>query len=109
MRVTTLAVDSNVASCWTLKRRSNEMELVRDIISMGSPLAQLQHEVKKLTKKKRESLLDSAMGCESRVDIPADEVLVMKTDLSLTWSKLRVLSRSVIYPHTERIAQLYKM
>ena len=88
-------VDSSVASRWTLKRRSNEMELVRDIISKGSPLAQLQHEVTTLTKMERESLLDSVMGSENSVEIPADEVLAMKADLSLTWSKLRVLRRSV--------------
>ena len=95
MRVTTPMVDSSVASRWTLKRRSNEMEYVRDIISRGSPLAQLQHEVTILSKSDRESLLDSVMGCENSVDIPADEVLAMKTDLSLTWSKLLALRRSV--------------
>ena len=69
---------------------------MRDIISRGSPLAQqLQHEVTILSKSEKESLLDLVMGCENSVDIPADEVLAMKTDLSLTWSKLRVLRWSV--------------
>ena len=63
---------------------------MRDILSKGSPLAQLQHEVTTLTKMERESLLDSVMGSENSVEIPADEVLAMKTDLSLTWSQLRV-------------------
>ena len=71
------------------------MEIVRDIISKGSLLAQLQHEVTTLSKPERESLLDSVVGSENSVDIPADEVLAMKTDLSLTWSKLRVLRRCV--------------
>ena len=57
------------------------MEIVRDIISRGSPLAQLQHEVTTLSKPERESLLDSVVGSENSVDIPADEVLAMKTDL----------------------------
>ena len=47
----------------------------------------------------RESLLDSVMGSENSVDISADEVLAMKTDLSLTWSKLRVLRRFVKVMH----------
>ena len=68
---------------------------MRDILSKGSPLAQLQHEVTTLTKMEKESLLDSVMGSENSVEIPADEVLAMKTDLSLTWSQLRVLGRFV--------------
>ena len=39
------------------------------------------------------------MGSENSVDIPADEVLAMKTDMSLTWSKLRVLRRFVKVMH----------
>ena len=69
------------------------MEHVGDIISKGSPVAQLQYEVTILSKVERESLLDSVMGSENSVEISADEVLAMKTDLSLTWSKLRVLRR----------------
>ena len=76
-----------------------EMEHVRDIISKGSPVAQLQYEVTTLSKVEKESLLDSVMGSENSVDIPADEVLAMKTDLSLTWSKLGVLRRVVKVMH----------
>ena len=93
VRVTTPTVDSSVASRWTFKRRSTEMEQVRDIISKGLPVAQLQYEVTTLSKVEREYLLDSGMGSENSVHIPADEVLAMKTDLSLTWSKLRNLRR----------------
>ena len=99
MRVTIRTVDSSVASRWTLKRRNTEMEHVRDIISKGSPVAQLQYEVTTLSKVERESLLDSVMGSENSVDISADEVLAMMTDLSLTWSKLRVLRRFVKVMH----------
>ena len=71
---------------------------MRDIISKGSPVAQLQYEVTTLSKVERESLLDSVMGSENSVDISADEVFAM-TDLSLTWSKLRVLRRFVKVMH----------
>ena len=66
---------------------------MRDIISKGSPVAQLQYEVTTLSKVERESLLDSVMGSENSVDIPDDEVL------ALTWSKLRVLRRFVKVMH----------
>ena len=72
---------------------------MRDIISKGSPVAQLQYEVTTLSKVEREYLLDSVMDSGNSVDIPADEVLAMKTDLSLTWSKLRVLRRFVKVMH----------
>ena len=71
--------------------------MVRDIISKGSSSAQLEFEVKMLTKAERESLLDSAIGGESSVVIPADEVLAMKADLCLTWKKLRVFRRYVTH------------
>lgn len=93
MRITTPAVDSSIASKWTLRRRSGEIEAFRNFLSMGSPSVQLEDEVKMLTKQGRESLLDSVMGYESGVAIPADDVLAMKADLSLTWKKLRVLRR----------------
>ena len=68
------------------------MEIVRDIISKGSPLAQLQHESPHY-----QSLKESPYWTQLWVlrTVPADEVLAMKTDLSLTWSKLRVLRRCV--------------
>ena len=50
---------------------------MRDIISKGSPVAQLQYKVTTLSKVERESLLDSVMGSENSVDIAADEVLAM--------------------------------
>ena len=74
MRVTTPRVESSLASARTLKRRSGELELVREIVSKGASHDQLKHEVKTLTKEERESLLDSAVG-QSALVIPADEVL----------------------------------
>ena len=49
---------------------------MRDIISKGSPVAELQYEVTTLSKVERESLLDSVMGSENSVNIPADEVFL---------------------------------
>lgn len=65
--------------------------MVREIVSKGSSAEQLQYDVKTLTKEEREVLLDET----GPVAIPAEEVLAMKADLSITWSKLRVLRRSV--------------
>ncbi len=93
MRITNPSVDSSTASRWNLRRSSDEIGVVRNIISKGSSSAQLEFEVKTLTKSERESLLDSAIGGESSVAIPAEDVLAMKADLCLTWKKLRVFRR----------------
>ena len=66
---------------------------MREVISKGSPVQQLQHEVKALTKEDREAILDTALGDAASIAIPADQVLAMKADLSITWNKLRALRR----------------
>lgn len=61
------------------------MNLVREVVSKGASSKQLEHEVKLLTKAERETLLESAMGDTPAIAIPADQVLAMKADLSITW------------------------
>ena len=95
MRVTTPRVDSSEASRRTLKRRSDELGKVRTLVSKGSSLEQLQNEVKCLTKMERESLLDQAKIPEALAEIPAEDVLAMKADLSIPWNKMRILRRCV--------------
>ena len=67
--------------------------MVRSVVSKGSPVEQLQYEMKSLTKADREAILDGAFGDKSSIVIPADQVLAMKADLSITWTKLRVMRR----------------
>lgn len=69
------------------------MEQVREIISKGASTDQLQYELKVLTREDRQSLLDLATVHDASVVIPPSEVLAMKANLSITWSKLRVLRR----------------
>jgi hypothetical protein len=90
VRVTTLRVESSAASAQTLKRGGG---VVREMVSKGASHDQLKHELKTLTKEERDDLLDSAVG-QSPLVIQADEVLAMKADLSITWSKLRHLRRN---------------
>ncbi len=91
--MTTPRVSSEVASHRTLKRRSNEMEQMRDIVSKGSSSEQMKYEVKTLTKDERQSLLDDVLHQDTTIAIPSEEVLAMKADLSITWSKLRMMRR----------------
>ena len=71
------------------------MDQVREAISKGSCVDQLQNEVKSLTKEDRQSLLQTAT--DDTVAVSANDVLAMKADLSIPWNKLRVLRRLKIY------------
>lgn len=93
VRVTTPRVPSKEASTRTLKRRSNEISTVRDLVSKGASIEQLQYEVKTLTKEDREVLLDQAMVREASISIPDEDILALKADLSFPWNKLRTLKR----------------
>ncbi len=97
MRLTTPRVESSSASPRTLKRRSGELEQVRDAISKGSSLEQLQHEVKALTKEDRQSLLQEASIADGAAAVSANDVLAMKADLAIPWNKLRILRRLKTY------------
>ena len=69
------------------------MEQVREVLSKGSSMEQLQSELTVLGRDQRQSILESVLGRGKAISIPADEVLAMKADLSITWSKLRVMRR----------------
>ena len=72
------------------------MEQVREVLSKGSSMEQLQSELTVLGREQRQSILEPVLGRGRTISIPADEVLAMKADLSITWSKLRVLRRYTI-------------
>lgn len=69
------------------------MEQMREVLSKGSPIEQIQSELTILSKEERQSLLKLTMENDCTVAIPAEEILAMKADLSITWNKLRVLRR----------------
>ena len=98
--MTSPRVQSSVASSRTLKRRSDEIGAIRDIVSKGAPSRQLQYEVKAQTKEEREAILDAATRETPTIVIPAGDVIAMKADLSLAWSKLREMRRYVGIPTT---------
>ena len=64
------------------------MEQVRELLSKGSAMEQLQNELTVLEKPDRQQLLEKALGKGNAITIPAEDILA---DLSITWSKLRIL------------------
>ena len=74
----------------TILRGSHQLARMRDTISGGSSMVQLQAEINCLDKEERQEILKEA---NLPVTIPANHVLTMKADLALPWAKLRITSR----------------
>ena len=90
MKVPSCRVASSEASKATILRRSHQLARVRNTVSGGSSLVQLQSEIRCLTKEEGQDILKDA---NLPITIPANHVLAMKADLALPWAKLRVISR----------------
>lgn len=93
--MSTPRVASDVASGTTLRRRSKHLALQRTQLSKEEEMAQLAHELKFTTQRKREDLIKSLFKDEKtvRVKISPEQSLAMKTDLQLPWKKMRVMRR----------------
>lgn len=74
----------------TVRKRSNEIKAVREMLSMGDSKVQLGNEMKMLPKNERESLMKDA---QFTVTIPPEEGLAMKATLNIPWHKLRIMRR----------------
>ena len=90
MAVPESEVKSSEASSKTLWRRSHCLSSIREAVSGGNAIVQLQSEVRCLSRGERQQLLQKA---DLPVIIPTDNALAMKADLSLSWDKLRVIRR----------------
>ena len=73
-----------------------QLERVREVVSGGSSTEQLQHEFHQ-TKESREAILGEA---SLPIQIPVDHGLAMKSDLQLSWNKMRTIRR-YMYMHTQ--------
>ena len=92
MPVPQCRVNSSNACRKTIQRRSHCLGKLRTAISGGDVVTQLRSELRCLSKEERQELLQSA-GLP--VVIPPDHALALKADLSIPWSKLRVIRRQV--------------
>ena len=90
MRITHPRTPTETASAKTMKRRCEEMQMVRDVVSQGESSALLSRVLHYLAPAERQTLLQEA-GLVSTVG--AGEALAIKAGLGLPWAKLRVLRR----------------
>ena len=93
VKVAKPSLSSEEASRRTIKRRSHELQQVREFISGGRDAAhqQLASEVLQLSQVERKELLKEAGLVAS--DLPVEHGLAMKADLGLPWNKVRTLRR----------------
>lgn len=89
-KATKPTVSSCEASKKTLRRRSNELECHRRVVSGGEGLAQMRDEVKSLTSQDRLALFKDM---EFKIEIPALTGLALKADLCLPWNRMRTMKR----------------
>lgn len=92
MKVTKSTTPSGKCSKDTLRRRTNEIAKVREVISGGDTAQQMRNEMKRIPKEERTELMQEA---GFHVHIPAEEGLAMKADLCLPWNKMRVMRRYI--------------
>lgn len=83
----------------TVSHRSRALTELRDHISGGDASLQMRSEIRALSKEEREAVLQEA-GLP--IEIPPNHALAMKADLSLPWSKMRVISRYTTPFHTRK-------
>ena len=91
--VTKPSLSEEEASRRTIKRRTHELQQVREFISGGRDAAhqQLASEVLQLSRVERKELVKEAGLVAS--DLPVEHGLAMKADLGLPWNKVRTLRR----------------
>ena len=92
MKVTSPQVESSQCTRKKVKRRSQELANIRDAISGGQSMTQLQSEVLMLPTEKKQLMRE----VNFTINIPPECGLPMKADLSIPWNKLRVLRRFVL-------------
>lgn len=85
MPVSACCESSSQACSKTLQRQTVQLSRIRELTSGGDASVQLQAVVRSLSKEQREELLGKA---GLLIEIPTDQALAMKADLSLPWNKL---------------------
>ena len=85
MPLTAGIVHSLVASQKTLHRRTQQLEMAREVVSCGASVEQMEADVKGLSKELRQLILREA-GLP--VQIPPSYSLALKANLQLPWNKM---------------------
>eukprot|EP00731_Ephydatia_muelleri_P012852 Em0007g162a len=88
-------VPTSSASHKTVKKRTKSLSDLRSVVSAGDTITQLSREVDSCTPEERAKLLEviSSQTGDFRVSISTKDALAMKTELNISWNKLRAMRR----------------
>ena len=86
-------MDSSAASKETIRTRTTELSKHRSLTSGGADVVQLQAEIKACTSTEREQILSELHKGGFKVEVPVQQILALKADLSIPWTKLREVRR----------------
>ena len=78
-----------------MKNRTKSLSDLRSFVSAGDTMTQLSKEVEACTPEERAKLLEviSSQTGDFRVSISTEDALAMKTELNISWNKLRAMRR----------------
>ena len=82
-------MDSGTASKETIRVRTAELGKHRHLTSKGADVVQLQEEIKACSSADRNQLLSELHKGGFKVEVPVHQILGMKADLNIPWTKLR--------------------
>ena len=86
-------MDSSTASKETIRTRTAELGKHRHLTSRGADIVQLQQEVKACASTDRNHIFSELHKGGFKVEVPVHQILGMKADLNIPWTKLREVRR----------------
>ena len=81
-------MDSSRASKETIRTYTAELSKHRPLTSGGAVVVQLQEEIKACTSTEHEQILSELQKGGFKVEVPVEQTLALKVDLSIPWTKL---------------------
>ena len=93
MRVSKPRVDSSSATKETIRLRTAELSKHRHLASGGADVLQLREEIRARTPVERKQILSGLREGGFKVEVPVHQILGLKADLHIPWTKLREVRR----------------
>ena len=93
VRVSQAQVPSGKAAPQTIRKRSHSLASVRFAVSAGDDTTQLAHKVHSCRKEERRKLIEEIRRAEGGFCISVEESVALEVDVSIPWSKLRIMRR----------------
>ena len=86
-------MDSGTASKETVRNRTTELSKHRRLASGGKDVHQLHAELKARSPAERQEILSELHKSGFKVEVPVRQILGLKADLNIPWTKLREVRR----------------